>query len=174
MTERSIKMLKTALEMEEKGKKFYDSAITTCGNKLGCDIFKMLSNDELVHVDRINAIYKGLSAGKGWDKSWESFGDGGSDLGRVFRDLAKKYGTDIKAGTSDIKALEIGIDFENKSVVFYEESLSHATDPIERQFIEKMIIEEKSHHKVLSDMKFYLEDPSGYFAETERHGLDGM
>lgn len=174
MTDSAVKMLKTALEMEEKGKKFYDEAIKTCGNKLGCDIFTMLAKDELVHVDRINAIYKSLNAGQGWKVDWESLGKTDGSLKKVFRELANKYGKDIKAGPSDITALDIGIDFEKKAVDFYTDSLKLAGDPTEKKFIEKMIIEEKTHHAVLTDMKMYLVDPSAYFTERERHGLDGM
>lgn len=38
----------------------------------------------------------------------------------------------------------------------------------------KMVDEENLHHFVLSDLKFYLSDPTGWFTEQEHHGLDGV
>ena len=43
----------------------------------------------------------------------------------------------------------------------------------EKKFLERMIQEERTHHSTLTDMKLYLSDPSSYFIETEKHGLDG-
>jgi hypothetical protein len=36
-----------------------------------------------------------------------------------------------------------------------------------------MVVEEKSHHKILEDAKLYLTDPSSWFREHEKGGLDG-
>jgi len=67
----------------------------------------------------------------------------------------------------------VGIDFEMRAITFYQEHLEQATDPLEREFIEQLITEEKSHHTALSDMKLYLSDPAAWFGEQERLGLDG-
>lgn len=57
----AVEMLKTALEMEEKGFNFYEQTIKTCKNPLGTEIFTTLRNDELLHKDRIKAIYKSMT-----------------------------------------------------------------------------------------------------------------
>jgi rubrerythrin len=173
MTGGSLKMLATALEMERRGRKFYEDAVAKASNKVARDIFEMLGKDEDVHVDRIKVLYAAVNGEGKWTKEWESLKEEGGDLKDVFRKLAAKYGKDINPATSDVDALGIGIDFEQKSVKFYEESLKHAVDPIERKFLEKMIVEEKEHAEVLSDMKFYIEDPNAWFVEHERHGMDG-
>lgn len=58
-------------------------------------------------------------------------------------------------------------------VAFYQDHLSKAKDRVEREFIEQMVTEEKSHHAALSDMKLYLSDPAAWFVEQEHPGLDG-
>ncbi|MBW2648656.1 MAG: hypothetical protein JRC53_02390 [Deltaproteobacteria bacterium] len=87
--------------------------------------------------------------------------------------MAKKHGSKIIADTSDLEALDTGIDFEMRSVEFYEEQLTKATNSLEQEFIKKMVTEERGHHAALTDMKFYLSDPAGWFREKERGGLDG-
>ena len=170
---RALKMLSTALGMEEKGKAFYQRAVSTCKNDMGKEIFQTLMEDEDVHVDRIRSIYETLSGTQGWSGKWKELTIRHGDLGALFRDMAKKHGSKIVADTSDLEALDTGIDFEMRSVEFYEEQLSKATDPLEKEFIKKMVIEEKGHRAALTDMKYYLSDPAGWFREKERGGLDG-
>jgi len=172
-TQRTIDMVQTALGMEEKGMAFYAKAIVECSNELGNDIFTKLRDDEVIHVERIKDIVADLTGGKGWTDSWKTHQPHHEDLGMVFRKLAEKHGKNIVASTGDIEALSVGIDFEQKTVTFYQEALGQAEDPMERVFVERMIEEEKGHHRVLSDMKFYLEHPEAWFAEHEHRHLDG-
>ena len=172
-TQRSLDMLNTALSMEEKGKAFYQKAIEQCANDLGQEIFRKLKADEDVHVARIKAIYAQLSGEGQWTDAWKEHKVELEDLGGFFRKLAKKHGASIQADTGDIEALNIGIDFEQKAVIFYKDQFEEAEDEIEREFIEHMIAEEKGHHAALADMKMYLENPESWFQEKERTLLDG-
>ena len=135
--DRALAMLATALEMEEKGKAFYEKAISTCKNQLGVKIFTMLKKDEDIHVQRIQKIYEQLNTQHTWSQEWKSFGEGHADLGKVFRDLAAVQGGNIQAGTGDLEALEVGITFEFKAVRFYEDQLKAATDDTEKEFIKR-------------------------------------
>ncbi len=162
-----------ALEMEQRGKAFYQDALEKCSNPLGRDIFKKLKADEDVHVERIKAIHESLSGGKGWSDAWKKVELEGGDVKQVFRDLAAKYKTDIHASTDDIKALEMGMEFEQKAVEFYAAELERATDPLEREFAQIMVEEERSHYSTLADIKFYLENPEAWFEQNERSQLDG-
>ncbi|MCU0580097.1 MAG: hypothetical protein MUF69_11240, partial [Desulfobacterota bacterium] len=58
--ERSIEMLCAALELEEKGKAFYEKAQAASRNPLGREIFRTLVKDEIVHRQRIQTIYDSL------------------------------------------------------------------------------------------------------------------
>jgi rubrerythrin len=170
---RAKKMLSTALEMEERGKAFYERAVSTCRNDMGKEIFQTLMEDEDVHMIRIRSIYERLSGKQAWSEEWKKLKVKHADLGGLFRNIAKKHGPKIVADTSDLEALDTGIDFEMISVEFYEEQLKKATNSLEQEFIRKMVAEERGHHAALTDMKFYLSDPAGWFREKERGGLDG-
>ncbi|MBW2637180.1 MAG: ferritin family protein [Deltaproteobacteria bacterium] len=170
--DRSLKMLSTALEMEEKGKAFYERVVSTCTNSLGKEMFKTLLEDETVHMDRIRKIYKSLSGKKVWGE-WNDLEISYGNLEAIFRKMAKEHGSKINVETGDLEALDIGIDFEARSVEFYEEQLKKATDKLEMDFIKEMISEEKSHYVALEDMKLYFSDPASWFRERERGGLDG-
>lgn len=171
--DRSIEMLTTALGMEEKGKAFYEKAVASCKNKLGVEIFTTLMRDEFIHIERIRKIYGELTGGQQWSDDWMSYQENHGDLGAMFKELALKHASNIKAETGDIEALDVGIDFEQKAVEFYELHLKAATDPLERKFIEQMVVEEKGHHAVLVDTKFFLSNPAAWYVEKEHAGFDG-
>lgn len=172
-SELSLAMLDKALEMEKKGKAFYEKAATGCQNEVGREVFRTLRQDEDIHIARIVEIFDALTKGNQWNAEWKAHDFSHGDLTVFFSDLARKHGTGAAADAGDIQALEIGIDFELKSVSFYEQSLAGAEDTLEREFIGRMIVEEKSHHQILEDAKLYLTDPSSWFREHERGGLDG-
>ncbi|MBN2224025.1 MAG: ferritin family protein [Deltaproteobacteria bacterium] len=171
--ESSLEMLDKALEMEKKGKDFYEKAAVNCQNELGREVFQTLKRDEDVHIARIMDIYNNLTKGGQWSSEWKAKDFSHGDLTAFFSDLAHKHRNQTTADASDIQALEIGIDFELGSVTFYEQRLAAAEDTLEREFIGRMVVEEKSHHNILQDAKLYLTDPSSWFQEHERGGLDG-
>ena len=166
-------MLSTALSMEEKGKSYYEKAIETCRTELGKNIFTILRDDELVHIERIQNIYSKLQGGLEWDDQWKQMEPGHDDLIVVFRQMAHQNGPKVQAEAQDIKALQIGIDFEAAAVNFYKDHQEQATDPIEKEFIHCMVLEEKDHHSALVDMQYYLSNPDSYFEEMDKSGLDG-
>ena len=172
--ERALRMLKTALEMETKGHQFYTRTLQTCSNPPGREIFQMLLEDEVHHTAIIQTIYDSLVGGREWSgelAKMEALEH--EDLGGVFRALAAKHGDRITASTSDLEALEVGIDFEKKAVIFYQDALDEATDGLEQRFVKRMIAEEKTHVQVLTDMKLYLTQPQAWFQMQERSLLDG-
>ncbi len=166
-------MLCTALEMEEKGRAFYEKAYGASENPLGKEIFRTLIADEIVHRDRIQKIYDSLTKDQGWAEDWKHLQCAYQDLGQVFRDLAAKHNKAELANSSDLEALKLAHDFELRSVEFYESQLPRATDPLEQAFLVQMIVEEKGHSRALQDTTYYLLDPEGWYLEKERAGLEG-
>jgi rubrerythrin len=173
MGDGALEMLGMALEMEGRGMTFYENAIATCSNALGREIFTTLRDDEILHVKRIKEIHAGLSGGGGFGDKWRAFKTGHKDLQQLFRELASRNGKNITASAGDLQAIEVGLDFELKSVSFYMERLPKASDPMEHRFVEAMVQEERTHFDTLADMKFYLTDPEQWFAEKEHAGFDG-
>ncbi len=170
---RALDMLKTALEMEEKGRRFYEKAVNECPNDLGKEIFELLKNEELKHIKKIREIYAGLQAGNSWSDEWTELQGTTRDAAVIFRKLAQKYGKNIKSGSTDLEALDIGLEFEAASVEFYEKHCKTASDPSEFKFVKQMAEEERRHYNLLEDLKFYYTDPEGWMMEKGKAGLDG-
>jgi rubrerythrin len=170
---RGISMLEAALKLEEKGRAYYKKAINEVRNKLGKEMLRTLLCEERVHMDRIRKISSSLISTNAWSDEWRSIEGEKNAINAVFKKMVKEHRQSIKAKTSDIDALELGIDLELESIRFYEEHLQQATDKLEKAFLSQIIDEEKLHHSSLEDMKLYLKDPQTWFTEHEHHTLDG-
>ncbi len=172
-TERSLSMLAAAIEKEEFGRDFFAKAVSDCKNELGKEIFRTLLKEEGVHIARIKQVYDALSTGSGWSTEWKALKGTNENLQQLFRDRLAKLGTGVKGDTGDIEALDLGMEFEQGAIKFYEEHLPSASDDLERAFVETLIKEERTHYATLADIKQFLTNPESYYTEMERHGLDG-
>jgi rubrerythrin len=166
-------MLAMAIEKEQKGREFYKKAADTASNELGRQMFRSLMADEGIHIKRCKEIFDTLKAGKTWTGDWRSHSVENENLDKLIRDRITELGSKISAQTGDIEALEIGIDMEQGAIKFYEEELAKASDSFEKDFLSKMLIEERSHFKALNDLKLFFTDPQSYYMETERPVHEG-
>lgn len=171
--DRAVRMLSAALDLEKKGRAFYEEAATSSGNALGREIFQMLMKDEVVHMGRIRKVYETLNAGEPWSDAWKEMTVEHRDLKVLFKEWTTKHDGAAEADAGDIEALDVGIDLEGRAVAFYEDHLAEAKEDTERAFIERMITEERYHYKALMDMKQYLSDPDAWFLESEHGSMDG-
>ena len=78
-----------------------------------------------------------------------------------------------KACLDDVAAIDGGLRMEDASIEFYTKHLEHSIDPLEREFLTRLIEEEREHHKALADLRFYYVDPEHWFMEKSHSGLDG-
>lgn len=165
----SLKMLSTALKMEERGKRMYEKWVGKAKSAFVREIFEMLAKDELTHMRRIRAIYESLESGKGWTKDWKSLKFEHGDLKKLFTKLVKKHSSEVESSASELKAVSLGVELEHSSIKYYSEKLEKASDKSERAFLEKMLEEEKGHLSALLDLKMFLEDPADWHMKKERH-----
>ena len=165
--------LGVALEMEVKGKAFYDRTAKASRNDLGREIFTMLGNDELIHIDRIKTIYDELVSNRAWSRGWQALAPDHPEMTGIFRELASKHGPKITADLADLEALDLGIEFEGRSISFYGDHLKEAVEEMEREFLTRMLAEENGHLQAQTDMRFYLSNPAGWLMEQERFHEDG-
>lgn len=170
MESRVVNMLRTALEMEERGFEFYKRAVNNCQDEAAREVFRSLQADEAVHMKRIQTIFESIVGRNLWPDEWAQMTIAHPRLEALFKGLQAKGES---ASASDIEALDMGLKLEADSVKFYEDALTEAESEAESRFLKAMIEEERSHYRALQDTKLYLTDPASWFAEHEGHIVDG-
>jgi rubrerythrin len=166
-------LLAVALEKEIKGRDFYRDAMQKSTNELGKELFRSLSVDESVHIDRIKKIYAALTGGQVWPTDWKSLHVENEDLNKLTRTRIEQFGKNMAPDMSDVEAINIGVQMEQTAIKFYEEQLEKAADPIEKEFATQMIAEERSHFAALESLKEFFSNPAGFYLELEKPALEG-
>jgi rubrerythrin len=170
--EATIAGLKTALQMEKDGKKFYLKASKASRNELGSRLLKKLAAEEDIHQEVFKNIYKAIKNKKQWPDT-PFTPDHGTGLRTVFSAAMKSIGKDYKSMPEEADAAKIGMDMENKTLAFYKERSTKTLLAAEKQFYEALAGQEYEHFRVLQDYYEFLVDPAGYFVKTEHTSVDG-
>ncbi|MBM4288569.1 MAG: hypothetical protein FJ135_10570 [Deltaproteobacteria bacterium] len=166
-----LQHLQTAIQMEIDGKKFYEEAAQKAKSEGTKEIFTYLANGEVYHIQRIQEIYDALEKNPTWTEAMCEFSPPPEDP-RIFSAALAK-GNMGAGDADDLKALDIGLKMEQKSIDFYQKLAKQAQDPLERRFLLSLVNEERGHYYYLVDYRNFLVDPADWYYVKEMGHVDG-
>ena len=169
---KTLEVLKIAVQMEIDGKEYYLKASQKSSSELGKKLLQSLAAEEDVHRQKFEEIYDAIQSKKAWPVT-DFQPDRGKRLRTIFATATARIGSGIKAPATELDAVQTAMDMENKTYDFYKNQGKNATYDAERDFYEALAGEEREHHLVLLDYYEYLKDPAGWFASKEHPSLDG-
>jgi len=165
-------VLSAAIKFEEDGRNLYLECIKKTEHPWGKSLFQSLADDELKHIERLKEVFNTLAVSQKYtegpiplaaEKQWKN----------IFEKAKSTIDTMVKASTSDIDAIKLGIDFEEKSMKYYKRLSEESNNHLEKKFYQILAQEENNHFLILKDSHELLTDPSSWFEKTEKIGLDG-
>jgi len=144
------KVFKAAFKSEMDGHVFYAHAADLTSDEFGKGVFNRLAAEELMHLDAIRTIAESLEKGGDWMNYKDALKaeTAAKRESSVFPDdneLMEK----LKVEQSDINAVSIAIENEERAVEFYNDLLKGAETPEERVFLTEILEMEKVHLKLL-------------------------
>jgi len=151
-------LVNIAIGIERRGIAFYDIMTKSTGNAATRDVFQYLADVERQHIQ----IFQGMLAEADKYQILETYaGEYSAYLqalvdSAVFTDDFVTSEMATKAG-SDIEALELAISAEKDSILFYYE-MKEIMPQRAQPTVNKIIFEEKSHLRQLSELKKKLAD----------------
>jgi len=171
--EKTLDIFCTAIAMKEKMLSLYDEAMKNCPDPVGIETFSMLKTAEEEHLGRINLAYEGAKNGVLTADSCQFYEFKTEDKKAFLRRIGEEKGRIPKACLDDVAAIETGLALENEAITLFDKQYSEATNSVDRDFLERMIAEEREHLIMLADLKFYYVDTENWFLEKGRQRLDG-
>ncbi|NSW85837.1 MAG: hypothetical protein HPY84_05880 [Syntrophobacteraceae bacterium] len=169
----TLEMFCAAIELKEKKKALYADAMKSCPDRVGVETFKMLMEAEDDHIKRVQEVYEELKKGKVSLDACQFHRFESADKKSVLRKIASQHGKMPKACLDDVAAIERGMQLEDAGIQFFEKQLQKAGEPEEKEFLSRLIAEEREHYILLADLKFYYVDPEHWFMEKSKARLDG-
>ena len=157
--DKTLDMFCTAIALKEKKSSLYDEAAKSCPDPVGVETFRMLKAAEDDHLGRITAVYEEAKKGKVAADACQFHDFEAEDKKALLR---KDRSTNKEKFEKPVSMMSLPL----RPVWFLKmrplRSLTNisqgAKDPVERDFLEQMIAEEREHHILLADLKFYYAD----------------
>ncbi|MDO8426526.1 MAG: ferritin family protein [Deltaproteobacteria bacterium] len=150
MAERIIEELTIAYSTEISGYFFYTTAAVMVGDDKGKNIFAHLAKEELDHIRVIGRISESVKSGAGWIGYEEALKEDapskrGLPIFHAENELIKR----LEKNQTDLNAVTIAIENEERAVEFYSRLLKEAQKPVEKVVLTKLLEMEKGHLKIL-------------------------
>jgi rubrerythrin len=139
--------LMRGMEIEKETFDFYTRAEQKTFNPEAKRVFRWLAKSEESHYLKLTELYNSL------DESgrWVFYG------GPTISLEPQGAGGGVGFETSDIEALHLALDVENKGIAYFDELLTRTTDPDGRGMIQSLRREEEEHIRVISEKLRLLE-----------------
>ncbi len=160
--------LNKALEMEEKGYRFYKDTAKKIENDITKKTFDFLAQNEILHLETIKEFCKALEE-KG------EFPDLGLEDVRVRRakDLSifskdiSELNEKVKPSDTDKEACEFAIEFENSGYAYYKNMLKEARDERLKKLLKFLLEEEGKHCESIIKLHSFITDSANWFMYEE-------
>lgn len=150
MKKKVIENLKMASQTEIVGYNFYAAASNTVKDKHGKIVFYHLAKDELDHIRALTAISDSLEVGGEWFTYEDAVAAGAVKISGAPIFLKENELTArLKQNPTELNAVTIAVEAEEKAVDFYSGLLKIANEPDEKAVLAKILDMERNHLKLL-------------------------
>ncbi len=144
---------KVAINLEREGLKFYTGVAKNTKDEKRRRVFLKLAEDEKVHLELFKKLDEESPSGpvgrpKEIDDEILTYLNSLIDTG-VFK-RAKERPRDLKS-LKDVDALQVGIQAEKDSILFYQEAHKNSVTPSGKKAFKRLIGEEKKHLIILTE-----------------------
>ena len=146
-SQKIIDELGVAHATEVAGYAFYKAAAAMVQDKKGKNVFDHLASEELDHIKVLKAITDSLMSGAGW-LSYEDAKKKAQTPAPIFPKENKLIDR-LKVNQTDLNAVNIGLESEERAVEYYSGLLKIARQPAEKTILTKILEMEKGHLKIL-------------------------
>ena len=167
-----IKAIEIALKNERRERDFYLQQSEKSGDPLGKKMFATMADEEEEHARYLEELHQKLQATGEWPGEI-SVVINETNVPKVLDELTDKVNPGNTATADDKEAIRIAIDFENEAYKFYTDLIKRADSADEKKLFGILASLELEHMNSLKDTLLYFENPTAWFAQSEKPTLDG-
>ena len=169
----ALSALEKAMEVERQGEAFYQEAAERVQDPTGKEVFQTLVKDEIQHLRLLQAEYEAIQSESAWlelDQAKVCEPQAPLKLFPDRRDAALV----IPAKATDLDALKLAMDFEERGYHQYTRAGAETDDPKGEEVFQFLAKMENEHFVFLQKTHEYLTTKGAwYFDEQEFPMFDG-
>jgi rubrerythrin len=173
-TDVALSVLRQAVRNELDGKAMYQQAAQRTLDKLGQEMFSSFAAEEEQHIHILQAQYAKVNESGEW-LDIEVARKQPRDPSLILFPQQQEEVTDlVPEGTSDLEALKLAMDFEQRAVRMYEEAAADSDNLTSQAFYRQLADWEGTHYRILDSSYDYLSTKGEwYFQEVEMPMYEG-
>lgn len=173
-TESALSVLREAVRNELDGKAMYLQAAERTEHKLGKDMFRSFAAEEEQHIHILQAQYAGVNQSGEFIDIEAAQKQPRSPSLMLFPQEQGAIKELVPEGTTDLEALKLAMDFEQRAVRLYDEAADGTDDPAAQSFFRQLAEWEGTHYRILDNSRDYLANKGEwYFQEVEMPMYEG-
>ncbi|MFH1312458.1 MAG: ferritin family protein [Candidatus Eisenbacteria bacterium] len=165
--EKTAQAMKTAIEMEKSGHRFFTEAAEKVSHEVGRKLFTRLAAEEIVHKRTFEKIFTAVSGGTDWKEAVASVEPSRSVP--YFDDARKQFKAEDQAVELDY--LKKALDLERDAMQFFEKAMAEAESPEARDIFERILGEEQGHYDLLQ-AEIDSINGSGFWFDVQEFQMD--
>ena len=148
-----FEVIRAAMEVEKNGHRFYAAMVNKAYSTLAREMFALLAQDEVVHLQTLEKLVPKFKEGEFWDNEEEflpylqQFND------KTIFPTAEQVENALASEQGDIKALDLAIEAEEKFSAYFDKAASHARTEDGKKAFTWLAGEEGRHAQLLKDRK---------------------
>lgn len=160
--------IKEAIRLEINGQNFFNHASEITHNELGKKMFQRLAEEEVKHLKAFSDLFTKILREKDWKKYVKDEELKGQSV--LIEKLAERM-TQAE-GKSEVEALSIGMELEERAVQFFQKAAEEVDDPVAKDIFKQISEEEKFHYDLLQAQHDSLTN-SGFWLDSAEFQMDG-
>ncbi len=161
-------LIQEAIKLEINGQAFFMKAAEITHNDLGKKMFRRLAEEEVKHLDAFSRLFSSVIKSDDWKKQVKKEELKGPSP--VIEELAQRMKR--AEGQSEVEALRIGMELEQKAIDFFGRSAASMKDQAAKEIFEKIADEEKFHYDLLQ-AQYDSVTGSGFWLDSSEFKMDG-
>jgi rubrerythrin len=148
-----FEVIRAAMEVEKNGHRFYASMVEKAYSDLAREMFAMLAQDEVAHLQLLEKLAPMYQEGEFWENEAEflpylqRFND------KTIFPTAAQVAEVLVSEEGDIKALDLAIAAEEKFAAYFYKAAEHAKTEEGQKAFSWLAAEEARHAQILKDRK---------------------
>ena len=166
--DRTAQAMRTAIEMEKSGHRFFTEASNKVKHEVGRKLFSRLASEEIDHMRTFEKIFNEVSGGADWKEAMKAV----QPARKVpYFDEARK---EFKAEDMSVELdyLKQALDLERDAMHFFEKAIQDAESPEAKEIFKRIYDEEQGHYDLIQSEIDSI-NGTGFWFDVNEFRMDG-
>lgn len=165
---RTAQAMKTAIEMEKSGHRFFTEASNKVKHEVGRKLFSRLAAEEIEHMQTFEKIFNEVSGGADWKEAMKAIQP--AKKVPYFDEGRKEF--KVEDMSVELDYLKKALDLERNAMQFFEKAIQDAESPEAKEIFKRILDEEQGHYDLIQSEIDSI-NGTGFWFDVNEFRMDG-